>query len=125
MPVCAVCRSKYGEYPEYHTSADDLSLISEEGLQGTFHLMKKCIRALEYNYCYSVNFLCEPCLGKRGLYPTISQKGTYDDVAAMLDFLAYADGQNDLISISDKIHVPIDALIPIIEELMKNELIDY
>lgn len=125
LPVCAVCRSKYGEYPEYHTSADDLSLISEEGLQGTFHLMKKCIRALEYNYCYSVNFLCEPCLGKRGLYPTISQKGTYDDVAAMLDFLAYADGQNDLISISDKIHVPIDALIPIIEELMKNELIDY
>lgn len=66
LPVCAVCRSKYGEYPEYHTSADDLSLISEEGLQGTYKLMKKCILALEYNYYYRVNCLCEPQLGKRG-----------------------------------------------------------
>ncbi len=125
LPVCAVCRSKYGEYPEYHTSADDLSLISEEGLQGTYKLMKKCILALEYNYYYRVNCLCEPQLGKRGLYPTISQKGTYDDVAAMLDFIAYADGKNDLIDISDRIQVPIDVLIPIIEELIKNELIVY
>lgn len=59
------------------------------------------------------------------MYPTISQKGTYDDVAAMLDFIAYADGQNDLIDISDRIQVPIDVLIPIIEELIKNELIVY
>ena len=125
LPVCAVCRSKYGEYPEYHTSADDLSLISEEGLQGTYKLMKKCVLALEYNYYYRVNCLCEPQLGKRGLYPTISQKGTYDDVAAMFDFIAYADGQNDLIDISDRIQVSIDVLIPIIEELMKNELIVY
>lgn len=123
LPVCAVCRSKYGEYPEYHTSADDLSLISEEGLQGTYDLMKKCIRAMEYNYRYRVNCLCEPQLGKRGLYPTISQKGTYDNVTAMLDFIAYADGHNDLIDISDRIQVPIEVLIPIIEQLMEKELI--
>lgn len=123
--VCAVCRSKYGEYPEYHTSADDLSLISEEGLQGTFDLMKKCIQALEYNHCYQVNCLCEPQLGKRGLYPTISQKGIYDDVASILDFIAYADGHNDLIDISNRIRVPIEVLIPIIEQLMEKELIVY
>lgn len=125
LPVCAVCRSKYGEYPEYHTSADDLSLISEEGLQGTFDLMKKCIQALEYNHCYQVNCLCEPQLGKRGLYPTISQKGIYDDVASILDFIAYADGHNDLIDISNRIRVPIEVLIPIIEQLMEKELIVY
>ena len=125
LPVCAVCRSKYGEYPEYHTSADDLSLISEEGLQGTFDLMKKCIQALEYNHCYQVNCLCEPQLGKRGLYPTISQKGIYDDVASILDFIAYADGHNDLIDISNRIRVPIEVLIPIIEQLMEKGLIVY
>ena len=125
LPVCAVCRSKYGEYPEYHTSADDLSLISEEGLQGTFDLMKKCIQALEYTHCYQVNCLCEPQLGKRGLYPTISQKGIYDDVASILDFIAYADGHNDLIDISNRIRVPIEVLIPIIEQLMEKELIVY
>lgn len=123
LPVCAVCRSKYGEYPEYHTSADDLSLISEEGLRGTFELMRKCIRALEYNYHYKINCFCEPQLGKRGLYPTISQKGTYDDVVALTDFIAYADGHNDLIDISNLIHVPVDILIPIVENLLENELI--
>ncbi len=124
LPVCAVCRSKYGEYPEYHTSADDLSLISEEGLQGTFELMKKCIRALEYNCYYKVNCLCEPQLGKRGLYPTISQKGSYDAIVDMRNLLAYADGKNDLIDISNQINCSIDMLIPIIDKLEENGLIE-
>lgn len=123
LPVCAVCRSKYGEYPEYHTSADDLSLISEEGLQGTFELMQKCIRALEYNFCYKVNFLCEPQLGKRGLYPTVSQKGSYDKVVAMRDFIAFADGKNDLIDISNRINCSVEVLIPIIDKLVLEGLI--
>lgn len=123
LPVCAVSRSKYGEYPEYHTSADDLSLISEEGLRGTFELMKKCILSLEYNYYYKLKCFCEPQLGKRGLYPTISQKGSYDDVTALTDLIAYADGRNDLIDLSNIIQVPIDVLIPIIEKLLENELI--
>lgn len=124
LPVCAVCRSKYGEYPEYHTSADDLSLISEEGLQGTFELMKKCVRALEYNCYYKVNCLCEPQLGKRGLYPTISQKGSYDAIVDMRNLLAYADGKNDLIEISNRINCSIDMLIPIIDKLEEKGLIE-
>lgn len=124
LPVCAVCRSKYGEYPEYHTSNDDLSLISEEGLQGAFELMKKCIRALEYNCYYKVNCLCEPQLGKRGLYPTISQKGSYNAIADMRNLLAYADGKNDLIEISNRINCSIDILIPIIDKLEENGLIE-
>lgn len=117
LPVCSVCRSKYGEFPEYHTSEDNLSLISEEGLQGTFELMRKCISALEHNYFYQVNCLCEPQLGKRGLYPTISQKGSYDNVRAMRDLIAYADGSNDLIDLSNWIHCPIDVLLPIVDKL--------
>ena len=102
LPVCGVCRSKYEEYPEYHTSADDLSLISEEGLQGSAALMKKCIMALEYNYFYKLSCCCEPQLGKRGLYPTLSQK--------------------DLIEISNRIRTPIDLLIPLIDKLLENGL---
>lgn len=124
LPVCAVSRSKYSEYPEYHTSADNMDLISEEGLQGTVDVMKKCIMALEYNYHYKVTCLCEPQLGKRGLYPTVSQKGSYNEVKAMTDFIAYADGRNDLIEISNLIGVSTDQLIPIIEKLQENELIE-
>ena len=66
---------------------------------------------------YQIQCLCEPQLGKRGLYPTISQKGRYDEVTAMVDFIAYADGRNDLIAISDIISVPIRELLPIVEKL--------
>ena len=123
LPVCVVCRSKYGEYPEYHTSLDDMSLISEEGLKGTLEVYKKMIVAIENNEKYKMNCCCEPQLGKRGLYPTISKKGTYDAVKSMTDFIAYADGENDLLDISNIINIPISELIPIVEKLKKNELI--
>lgn len=125
LPVCDVCRTKYGTYPEYHTSADDLSVISEEGLQGTVQVMKKCINALEYNYFYRGLCYCEPQLGKRGLYPTVSQKGNYSDyVTKMRNFIAYADGGNDLIDISNLIDAPIDELIPMIDTLIDCKLIE-
>lgn len=122
LPVCAICRSKYGEYPQYHTSADDLSFISPEGLNGAFEVYQKCILALENNYYYEVACLCEPQLGKRGLYPTISQKGSYDEVSAMMACIAYADGTNDLIDISNIIKTPVDVLIPIAQKMVKANL---
>lgn len=117
LPVCAICRSKYGEYPEYHTSKDDLNLISPSGLQGAFEVYQKCIETLEENLVYRVDCLCEPQLGKRGLYPTISQKGSSDQAKIIRDFLAYADGTNDLISISDIIDVPVQELACVIRRL--------
>ena len=123
LPVCAICRSKYGEYPEYHTSKDNLELISPEGLLGAYEVYQQCILALENNYSYKINVLCEPQLGKRGLYPTTSQKGTYDAVKVMIDFIAYADGSNDLIDISNIIGVPVNELLTVIEKLEKVDLL--
>ncbi|WIW70386.1 DUF4910 domain-containing protein [Anaerosinus gibii] len=123
LPVCAICRSKYGRYPEYHTSKDDMTLISPEGLQGAYEAYQECIIGLENNYNYKINCLCEPQLGKRGLYPTISQKGGYNEVKAMTDFIAYADGRNDLFDISNIIGVPVKKLIPVVDKLIKNNLI--
>ena len=125
LPVCAICRSKYGEYPEYHTSKDNLELISPEGLLGAYEVYQQCILALENNYSYKINVLCEPQLGKRGLYPTTSQKGTYDAVKVMIDFIAYADGSNDLIDISNIIGVPVNELFPVVEKLLEHDLIEF
>ena len=124
LPVCGFCRSKYSEFPEYHTSADDMTLISPEGLQGAYDVMAKVIDTLENNYCYRMLCKGEPQLGKRGLYPTISQKGSYDAVIAMCDFIAYADGNNDLIEISDIIGVPTANLIKVKEQLLENDLLE-
>lgn len=123
LPVCGFSRSKYGEYPEYHTSKDDMGLISPSGLSGAYNAMQDCINALEHNAKYQINCLGEPQLGKRGLYPTISQKGNYDEVTSMVNFIAYADGKNDLIDISNIIGVPMKQIYPIAEKLAKAELI--
>lgn len=125
LPVCSICRSKYGVYPEYHTSADDLTLISAEGLQGAYEVYTKICRTLEHNYYYKVNCKCEPQLGKRGLYPTISMKGQYDNVEIMTNFIAYADGNNDLIDISNIINVPVENIMPHLEKLIANKLISF
>lgn len=124
LPVCDFCRSKYGEYPEYHTSADDMTLISPEGLAGSYRVMTQVLAALEFNRYYKVNCLCEPQLGKRGLYPTESRKGIYHEVKKLTNFIAYADGRRDLIEIGAKIGVPLEELIPMVEKLTAAGLLD-
>lgn len=124
LPVVCFCRTKYGEFPQYHTSADNMDYVSPEGFQGSFQVMTKVIRTLEHNQNYRVKVLCEPQLGKRGLYPAISRKGQYDKIYAITTFIAYADGNNDLIAISDRIGCPVDMLIDIAEKLTENGLIE-
>lgn len=119
LPVVGFCRTKYGMYPEYHTSADDMGFVSPSGFQGSYEVLCKWISCLEENKYYKVNVLCEPQLGKRGLYPTVSKKGIYDDVQIMMDFLAYADGNNDIFDISEIIGTSPCTLIPIIHKMIE------
>lgn len=124
LPVCDFCRSKYGEYPEYHTSADNMDLISPQGLKGSLDVMQQVILALEYNHYYKVNCLCEPQLGKRGLYPTESRKGIYQEVKKLTNLIAYADGEEDLIQISSRIGVSVKELIPMVDKLREAGLLE-
>lgn len=123
LPLCAICRSKYEEYPEYHTSADDLSLVTPSGLEGAYEVYRKCIDLIENNYKYIVTTPCEPQLGKRGLYPTISRKGSINETRAMTAFIAYCDGKHDLIEVSHMINVQTEVLYPIIERLLINKIV--
>lgn len=123
LPVVTFCRSKYCEYPEYHTSLDTMELVSKEGFSGSYSVMTQVIDAIENNYNYCMKVLCEPQLGKRGLYPSISRKGTYDAVKSLTDFIAYADGQNDIVDISNIIKVPVYELLAIADKLYENDLI--
>lgn len=123
LPVCSVCRSKYEEYPEYHTSADDLSLISPEGFQGAFDVMVMCFNILDLNKKYRVKFPCEPQLGKRGLYPTVSRKSSFADVKLIRNVLAYADGTNDIIELAELIGVNVVDILPVITKLRQEKLI--
>ncbi|MCR4923289.1 MAG: DUF4910 domain-containing protein [Lachnospiraceae bacterium] len=124
IPLVCFCRSKYHVYPEYHTSADDLNLISPEGLAGSFNVMTRCIEALEKNDRYRVTCLCEPQLGKRGLVPTMSSKETYQETLALKDILAYTDGRNDIIELSDIIEEPVSLIVKVMDKLLECGLVE-
>jgi aminopeptidase-like protein len=123
LPVCSVMRSKYGSFPEYHTSLDNLNFISPEGLGGAFDILKECLILIEENRKYKINCFGEPQLGKRGLHPTLGTKSSLNNVEDIMNFIAYADGKNDLIDISNKINVPVWELYPIVKKLIEVDLL--
>ena len=124
LPVTSLMRSKYDEYPEYHTSLDDLSLISQTGLEGGLNALIKSIEAIEYNCFPRALCLGEPQLGKRGLYPQVSTKQSTDTVRAMMDLLTYSDGTMDLIEIADLINTPVWELHEIVKTLVQHKLLE-
>ena len=57
-----------------------MGLISPESLYESLKMYQMMIKAFENNKVYKTTVLCEPQLGKRGLYPTISTKESNDQV---------------------------------------------
>jgi aminopeptidase-like protein len=119
LPVVSIMRTKYGMYKEYHTSLDDLSFISENGLYGAASIIYKTILILEYNFTYSPLIPCEPQLGKRNLY-NISSNDNSDE---LINVLAYVDGETDLIDIAKIINADFFKCHDIIKILLKNDLL--
>ena len=119
LPLVTLCRSKYGTYPEYHTSQDNLDLVSPAGLRGGYDMVRECLEVVECNRTYRVTCYGEPQLGTRGLYPTLSTGRSGASVRTMRDVIAYADGTNDLVAISDIIGKPVREIVPIVEQLVK------
>ena len=95
LPVCSVMRSKYKTYPEYHTSLDNLDVISPAGLEGGFQIIRRSIEILERNTLWMATTLGEPQMGKRGLYSTISFKNSAASTRVIMNVLTYCDGQHD------------------------------
>lgn len=111
LPIASLMRSSYWDYPEYHTSLDDFSVVTSSGLSGGFELVKKCIEAIEVNRTYRSTTIGEPQLGKYGLYPSISKKGSVDGTVRLyLDIAAYCDGQSSLLDLAELLRCPIQTV---------------
>jgi aminopeptidase-like protein len=123
LPVVSVMRSKYGTYPEYHTSLDDLSFISEQGLAGAFAVLRDCLALLEANRTYRAAMPCEPQLGPRGLYPTLSTRESGIAVRDMMNVLAYADGRTDLLEMAETIGADWRRCDALAQQLLAAELL--
>lgn len=124
LPIASIMRTKYGKYPEYHTSLDNLiDVVTPEGLDGGFQAIQRAIELIE-NHCYpKMTVLGEPQLGKRGLYPTLSTKTSGIGVKVMMDMITWSDGHHSLMEIADRCNVPAWTLYPILEKLIDHHLI--
>lgn len=125
LPIASIMRTKYGMYDEYHTSLDDLiNVVTAEGLDGGFNAIWNAIEALERNVYPKVTVLCEPQLGKRGLYPTLSTKASGAEVRLMMDLITWSDGTRSLIEIAELCNSPVWELYPIVEKLSSHHLME-
>ena len=123
LPISSIFRTKYAKYPEYHTSLDDFSLVTKKGINGGFIVAKEAIKILSKNIIPQNIILCEPNMGKRNLYPTISTKKDKKKTRTYMDFLQYADGKNDLDAISKLIKINNIHIKKIYNKLKKERLI--
>lgn len=125
LPVVVFSRSKYNTYPEYHTSLDNLSFISQEGLAGAFDMMQHCLGIVEANGKPKTTVIGEPRLGPRGLYPTMTSTLTNTDKAIrdMMNVLAYADGSVDIIDLAEAIDIDALSCSEVLKKLTEHGLI--
>jgi aminopeptidase-like protein len=124
LPVISMMRTKYAEYPEYHTSDDNLTVISPEGFDGSYKVHIAAINAIENNWYPKSNTLGEPQMGKRGLRP---DRGVSNRISAdsklLLNLMAYADGKTSLFDIANIFGVPIWRLYEPINLLVSHQLL--
>ncbi len=123
LPMGCLMRTKYGEYPEYHTSGDNLDFICPHALAESVQMTLRCLDAFEQNYCYQTEILGEPQLGKRGLYPTLSTRDAGRTVRMTVDLLAHSDGKTDLLTIAEKLKTPIWNLHALVPPLLSHQLL--
>jgi aminopeptidase-like protein len=101
LPVGRLTRSVNGGYDEYHTSADDLSLVKPHKLAESLRLLAELVAVMDSNRrVLNLAPKGEPRLGKRGLYGSVGGMAPADAQHALLWVLNQADGRNDLIDIS-------------------------
>ena len=123
LPMVTLMRSKFGTFKEYHTSLDDLNLVTPKGLAGSLNLITTCTYLIENDITFLPKFPCEPNLGKRGMYPLVSTKDTRQTVKNMMNVLAYCDGQNSLLDIAEIIDVEFSECKQICDELFSHNLL--
>ena len=124
LPVCTLSRTKFGKFKEYHTSNDNLDFVTEIGIGGGLNYIQQCINILENNEYYKIKTIGEPQLGKYGLYPTISQKGSADYTRRLTNIIAYLNGKNTVLNIAEILNVSFNEVLEIIMQLNEKNLIN-
>jgi len=125
LPVGLLTRSPWGRFPEYHSSADDLTFIKPFALADSLRLILDVFDILENDGSYvNLNPMCEPQLGKRGLYDMMGGKQNVKDLRmALLWVLNYSDGGHSLLEIAHRARLPFPAIRAACDKLVEAGLL--
>jgi aminopeptidase-like protein len=126
LPIGCVMRTPHGQYPEYHTSADNLDFVHPSALADSFAKCLAVVDVLEHNKTYlNLNPKGEPRLGKRGIYRAVGgQAEGIADELAMLWVLNLTDGNHDLLAISERAGYRFEAIKKAAETLLAHNLLE-
>jgi aminopeptidase-like protein len=120
LPVGRLTRTPHGEYPQYHTSDDDLSFVRPEALEESLQALTDIVDALELDARFrSTAPFGEPHLGRRGLYD-----GRPDERSALLWVLNLADGGHPLIEVAERAGLPFKTIREAAERLRDAGLLE-
>ncbi|MFC4329202.1 DUF4910 domain-containing protein [Streptomyces andamanensis] len=112
LGVGSLSRTPYAGYPEYHTSADDLDLVSPEAMADTLAVCREAFAVLDRNRRYvNLSPYGEPQLGRRGLYDSLGGRSDAKEAQlAMLWVLSLSDGEHSLLDVAERSGLPFDAV---------------
>ena len=123
LPVGCLMRARHGEFPEYHTSADNLDFVKTAALEDSFSKSLAVLEILEGNRVYvNQKPKGEPQLGKRGLYGGV-QSGKEDRQRAYLWVLNLSDGKHSLLDIAERANLPFVAIKEAADALSATDLL--
>lgn len=125
LPIGRLTRSVHGEFPEYHSSADNMELIRGESLAGSVDLLVQIVEGIESAERFiNLKPECEPQLGRRGLFKSIGgQAETKDFQMALLWVLSLSDGKHSLEDIAERSGLGVAILRTAVNELLKTDLL--
>jgi len=126
LQVGCLTRTPFGEFPQYHTSADNLEFVRPDKLGEALTVYRRILDVLENNRTYrNLNPKCEPQLGRRGLYENTGGENERQlNQMAILWVLNYSDGKHSLLQIAETSGLPFEDIRFAADMLLKCNLLE-
>lgn len=124
-----IAKSKYYDYAQYHSSADDLTFVKSEYILKSLKIYMCLIEEIENQKIYkSEKKYCEPMLSKYGLYPEVGGEinpniGSHSTLDIILWLIFLCDGNTSLEQIEKKIKVDRFKIRQVIKILLKKKIL--
>tara|TARA_B100001250_G_scaffold241159_1_gene207227 strand:+ start:5157 stop:6410 length:1254 start_codon:yes stop_codon:yes gene_type:complete len=122
FPFVTICRTRFGDFSEYHTSDDNLKIISESNLRETLKQMLKMIEEIQKNKIYTKNLNCEPFFTKYNLVRSSRNKANNKE-RDIFDIAAYVDRNYDEYELTKLLAKPKKNIKENLKTLIKNKII--